>query len=124
MGDKMRCEVDINISHRHHLTRIVEAALYLYIGERSIPRQIDLASDKCLNQGIVVRVEDPVELDTMLKEVRLETSEYADVSWRRRPTKPHHTDLLLPSHRAERAHGGMNHPPTMTTWRGPPCRAD
>jgi predicted DNA-binding transcriptional regulator AlpA len=54
MGDKMRREVDVNVPHRHYLTGILEATLYLYIGKRSIPRQIDLASDECLNQGIVV----------------------------------------------------------------------
>jgi hypothetical protein len=95
MGDKMRREVDINIPRRHHPTGILEATLYLYIGKRSILRQIDLASDKCLNQGIVVRVQQPVELDAVPKKMRLESSEYTDVSWRRRPTKPHHTDLLF-----------------------------
>src|SRR6266404_1403102 len=91
IGDKMRREVDINIPHRHHLTGILEATLYLYIGKRRIPRQIDLVSDKCLNQGIVVRVEQPVEFDAMPKKMLLESSEYTDVSWRRRPTEPHHT---------------------------------
>ena len=43
----------------------VEATLYLHIGKRSIPRQIDLAFDEGLNQGIVVRVEHPIELDAM-----------------------------------------------------------
>jgi hypothetical protein len=74
----MRPEVDINVSHRHHLTGILEAALYLYIGKRSIPREIDLASYECLNQGIVVRVEHPVELDAIPKKMRLESSEYTD----------------------------------------------
>jgi predicted DNA-binding transcriptional regulator AlpA len=50
----MRREVDVNVPHRHYLTGILQATLYLYIGKRSIPRQIDLASDECFNQGVVV----------------------------------------------------------------------
>src|SRR5215831_6417040 len=92
MGDKMRCEVDVDVSHRHHPAGSLEATFYLYIGKGSIPRQIDLASDKCLNQGIIVRIEHPVELDAMLKKMRLQSSEYTDVSGRRRPTKSHHSD--------------------------------
>jgi predicted DNA-binding transcriptional regulator AlpA len=95
VGDKMRREVNINVPHCHHLTGILEATLYLYIGKRSIPRQIDLVSDECLNQRIVVRVEHPAELDAMATKMRLESSEYTDVSRQRRPTKPHHNDLLL-----------------------------
>jgi hypothetical protein len=53
-GDKTRREVDINVSHRHYLTGILEAALSIYIGKRSIPRQIDLPSHECLDQSIVV----------------------------------------------------------------------
>src|SRR6516225_7511038 len=101
MGDKMCREVDINIPHRHHLTGILEAALYLYIRKRSIPREVDLASHECLNQGIVVRVEHPVEHDAVPKKMRSESSEYADVSRRRRSTKPHHNNLLLPLHTAD-----------------------
>ena len=43
MGDKMRREVDINVPHRHHLTVVLQTTFYLHIGQRSIPRQIDLA---------------------------------------------------------------------------------
>src|SRR5262245_2173478 len=93
MRDKMRREVDINVAHRHHLTGTLKATLCLYIGERSIPREIDLASGECLYQGIVVRVDHPVEFDVMLKKMRLQPSEYTDVSGRCRPAKPHH-DLL------------------------------
>jgi hypothetical protein len=108
----MRREVNINIPHRHHLAGILEATLYLYIGKRSIPREIDLASHERLNQGIVVRVEHPVELDAMPKKMRLESSEYTDVSRRRRSTKPHHNDLLLLLHTADPAHGRIKHLPT------------
>jgi hypothetical protein len=38
----MRREIDINVPHRHYLTRILEATLYLYVSQRSIPRQVDL----------------------------------------------------------------------------------
>ena len=72
MGDKMRREVDINVPHRHHLTGILETTFYLYIGQRSIPRQIDLAFDEGLDQGIVVCIKHPVELDAMPAKVRLE----------------------------------------------------
>ena len=72
MGNKMRREVNINIPHRHNLAGILEATLYLYIGKRGIPREIDLASHERLNQGIVVRVEHPVELDAIPKKMRLE----------------------------------------------------
>ena len=74
----MRREVDVNVPHRQHLAGMLEAALYLYIGKRSTPHEIDLASHECLNQGIVVRVEHPVELDAMPKKMRLESSEYTD----------------------------------------------
>ena len=93
MGDKMRREVDINIAHRHHPTGTLKATLCLYIGKRSIPREIDLTSGECLYQGIVVRVDHPVEFDAMLKKMRLQPSEYTDVSGRCRTAKPHH-DLL------------------------------
>jgi predicted DNA-binding transcriptional regulator AlpA len=53
MGNKTRREVDINVPHRHHLTGVLEATFYLHIGQRSIPRQIDLAFDEGLDQGIV-----------------------------------------------------------------------
>jgi predicted DNA-binding transcriptional regulator AlpA len=46
MGNKTRREVDINVPHRHHLTGVLEATFYLHIGQRSIPRQIDLALTK------------------------------------------------------------------------------
>src|SRR5260370_14327096 len=95
MGDKMRREVDINVPHRQHLTEIMEATVYIYIGKGSIPRQIDLPSGESLNQRITVRVEHPVELDVMPKKMRSDSSEYTDVSRRRCPTKPHHNDLLL-----------------------------
>src|SRR5215471_15795717 len=91
MGDEMRREVEVHVPHRHHLTRLLEATLYFHIGEGRIPRQIDLASDKCINQGIVVRV----ELDAMPKKMRLESSKYTDVIGRRCPTKPQHINLLL-----------------------------
>src|SRR4029077_12196461 len=119
MGNKMRREVNINIPHRHHLAGILEATLYLYIGKRSIPREIDLASHERLNQGIVVRVEHPVELDAMPNKMRLESSEYTDVSRRRRSTKPHHNDPLLLLHTADPAHGRRKHLPTRTGWTGP-----
>src|SRR5580693_6811158 len=119
MGNKMRREVNINIPHRHHLAGILEATLYLYIGKRSIPREINLASHERLNQGIVVRVEHPVELDAMPKKMRLESSEYTDVSRRRRSTEPHHNDLLLLLHTADPAHGRIKHLPTRTGWTGP-----
>src|SRR5262252_8179660 len=97
----MRREIDINVPHRHYLTRILEATLYLYVGQRSIPRQVDLASDKCLNQGIVVRVEHPVEFYAVAKKMGFEPPKYTDVSRRSRPTKPYHNDLLLPHHTAD-----------------------
>jgi len=75
----MRREVDINVPHRYHLTGVLETTFYLHIGKRTIPRQIDLASDECLNQGIVVRVEHPVELDAMPAKVRLESSKHTDI---------------------------------------------
>src|SRR6202043_531586 len=104
---------------RHHLAGILEATLYLYIRKRSIPREINLASHERLNQGIVVRVEHPVELDAMPKKMRLESSEYTDVSRRRRSTNPHHNDLLLMLHTADPAHGRIKHLPTRTGWTGP-----
>ena len=54
MGDEMRREVDGKIPYCYDLTGILEPTFYLHIGKGSIPRQIDLASDECLNQGIVV----------------------------------------------------------------------
>jgi len=42
ISDKMRREIDINVAHRHHMTGFLEAAFYLDIGKRSVPRQIDL----------------------------------------------------------------------------------
>src|SRR5215472_8552819 len=93
MGDKMRREVDINVAHRHHLTGTPKATLCLHIGKRRIPREIDLASGERLYQGIVVRVDHPVQFDAMPKKMRLQPSEYTDVSGRCRPAKPHH-DLL------------------------------
>src|SRR5262249_15752874 len=97
MGDETRREVDVNIPHRYDLTGVLEATFYLHIGKRSIPRQIDLASDECLNQGIVVGIEHPIELDAMPTKMRLKSSEYADVSRRCCPTKPYHSDLLSQS---------------------------
>src|SRR5215472_8707448 len=97
MGDEMRREVDVNVPHCHHQTWILEATLYLHIGKGSIPRQIDLASDEGLNQGIVVRIEHPIELDAMPTKMLLQSSEYTDVSRRRRPAKPYHSDLLSQS---------------------------
>src|SRR5207244_1824042 len=85
MGDKMRREVDINIPHRHHLTGVPEATFYLHIGQRSIPGQINLALDEGLDQGIVVRIKHPVELDAISTKMRFESSEYTDVGWRCRP---------------------------------------
>ena len=73
MGDKMRREVDIDVPHRHHLTGSLEATLYLYISKGRIPRQIDLAFDEGLDQGIVVCIKHPVELDAMPAKVRLES---------------------------------------------------
>src|SRR3979409_1351477 len=102
MGNKMRREVHINVAHCHHLTGILEATFYLHIGKGSIPRQINLAFDKRFNQGIVVRIEHQVELDAMPTKMRLESSEYTDVSRRCRPTKPHHIDLLSLSPPAQR----------------------
>src|SRR5215831_19296391 len=91
----MRREVDVNVAHRHDPTGTLKATLCLYIGKRSIPREIDLASGECFYQSIVVRVDHPVEFDTMPKKMRLESSKYADVTRRRRSTKPHHD--FLPS---------------------------
>src|SRR6267378_1266402 len=71
MDDEMRREVDVNIPHRNDLTGILEPTFYLHIGKGSIPRQIDLASDECLNQGIVVRIEHPIELDAMPTKMHL-----------------------------------------------------
>src|SRR5215469_1790863 len=108
MGDEMRGEVDINVAHRHHLTGTLEATLCLHIGKRSIPRQIDLASGERLYQGLVVRVDHPVQFDTMLKKMRLQSSKYTDVSGRCRPAKPHHHFLPNRSRRtADRASGAI-----------------
>src|SRR5262249_21763815 len=93
MGDEMRREVDINVAHRHHLTGTLKATLCLDIGKRSIPREIDLASGECLNEGIESGVDPQVESDAMLKKRRLHSSKYTDVSGRCRPAKPYH-DLL------------------------------
>jgi hypothetical protein len=59
---------------------MLEATLYFHIGKRSIPRQIDLAFDEGLNQGIVVRIEHPIELYAMPTKMHLESSEHTDVS--------------------------------------------
>src|SRR6202011_5155134 len=104
MGDKMRREVDVNVPHRHHLTGVLEATIYLHIGQRRIPGQIDLAFDEGLDQGIVVRIKHPVELDAKPTKMRFESSEYTDVGRRCRSAKSHHNDLLLLQHTADLAH--------------------
>ena len=81
MGDKMRREVDINVPHRHHLTGVLETTFYLHIGQRSILRQIDLVFDEGLDQGIVVCIKHPLELDAMPAKVGPDSSEYIDVGW-------------------------------------------
>src|SRR5262245_53893623 len=95
MSNKMCREVDIDVPHRDHLAGVLEATFDLDVVQGSIPGQIDLAFDKRLDQGVIVRVEHPIEIDTVLAKVRLESSEYTDISWRCRPTKPHHSHLLL-----------------------------
>src|SRR5262245_44116222 len=95
MGDEMRRKVHIHVPHRDHLAGIVETTFDLDVGQGSIPGQVDLALDKSLDEGIIVRVEYPVEIDAVSTKVRLETTEHTDVGWGRRPTKPHHTILLL-----------------------------
>ena len=57
------------------------ATFYLHIGQRSIPRQIDLAFDEGLDQGIVVCIKHPLELDAMPAKVGPDSSEYIDVGW-------------------------------------------
>src|SRR5262245_15346841 len=95
MRDEMRREVHVHIPHRHHLTRIVETTFDLDVSQGSIPGQIDLVFDKSLDEGIIVRVEDPIEIDTVPAKVRLESAEYTDVSRGCRPAKPHHKSLLF-----------------------------
>src|SRR5215468_5587977 len=95
MGDEMRREVDVNVAHRHHLTGTLKATLCLYIGKRGVPREIYLASGERFYQSIVVRVDHPVEFDAMAKKMRLESSEYADVTRRCRSTEPHHDFLPI-----------------------------
>jgi len=79
MGDKMCRKVHIHVAHRDDLAGIVETAFDLDVGQGSIPGQVDLAFDKSLDEGIIVRVEDPVELDTVSAKVRLESAEHTDV---------------------------------------------
>src|SRR5260370_31211161 len=122
MGDKMCREVDITVAHRHHLTGTLKATLCLYIGKRSIPRYIDLASRECPYQGIVVRVDHPVEFDAMPKKMRLQSSEYTDVNGRCRPAKPHHDcPPYCCRSTADRPNGGIKKPPTTAGWTRPPA---
>src|SRR5215475_15374961 len=65
MRDEMRCEVHVHIPHRHDLTRVLETAFDLDIGQGSIPGQVDLAFDKSLDEGVIVSVKHPVEIDTV-----------------------------------------------------------
>src|SRR5262249_52857350 len=95
IDNEMRREVDVNVAHRHHLTGTLKATLCLYIGKRSVPREIDLASGECFYQRTVVRVDHPVEFDAMAKKKRLESPKYADLTRRCRPTKPHHDFLPI-----------------------------
>ena len=95
MRDEMRREVHVHISHGHDLTWVLETTLDLDVGQGSIPGQIDLVFDKSLDEGVIVRVEHPVESDTVLAKVRLESAEYTDVGRGCRPAKPHHKSLLL-----------------------------
>src|SRR5262245_31703891 len=95
MRNEMCREVHIHVPHCDDLTGIVETTFDLDVGQRSIPGQVDLAFHKSLDEGIIVRVEYPVELDAMSAKVRLESAEHTDVGRRGRPTKPHHISLLL-----------------------------
>src|SRR5262245_23209679 len=94
MGDEMRREVHIHVPHRDDLAGIIETTFDLDVGQGSIPGQVDLAFDKSLDEGIIVRVEYPVEIDAVSAKVRLESAEHTDVGRRCRPTKPHHNSLL------------------------------
>src|SRR5712691_8915561 len=95
MRDEMGGEVDIHVAHGDHLAGIVQTTLDFNVGQRGIPGEIDLAFDKGLDEGVIVRVEHPVEIDTVLAKVRLESAEYTDVGRGCRPAKPHHKSLLL-----------------------------
>src|SRR5437016_12257674 len=95
MRDEMRREVHVHIPHRHDLTRVLETPFDLDVGQGSIPGQINLAFDKSLDKGVIVRIEHPVESDAVLAKVRLESAEHTDVSRGCRPAKPHHKSLLL-----------------------------
>ena len=61
MRNELRREVDVHIAHGDDTRAIREASADFDIGQRAIPGQVDLATDKRLNQGIVVRIQHPVE---------------------------------------------------------------
>ena len=88
MGDKVRREVHIDVPHGDHLTGILETTLDFDVGQGSIPGQIDLAFDKSFNEGVIVRIEHPVKIDTVLAEVRLESAEDTDIGRGCCPAKP------------------------------------
>src|SRR6266581_4031933 len=90
MRDKMCGEVDIDVAHSDHLAGIVQTTLDVDVGQRGIPGEINLAFDKGLDEGVIVRVEHPVEIDTVPAKVCLQSSKHADVGRRCRPAKSHH----------------------------------
>src|SRR6516225_660055 len=95
MRDEMRREIHVHIAHGDDLAGILETTFNLDVGQGSIPGQIDLAFDKSFNEGVIVRIEHPVKIDTVLAEVRLESAEDTDIGRGCCPTKPHHKSLLL-----------------------------
>src|SRR5262245_28742502 len=88
-------EIDIHIAHGYHLAGIVESTFNLDVGQGTIPGHIDLAFDKRLDQGVIVRIENPVEVNAVPSKVGLEPAEDVDIGWRCCATKPYHTDLLF-----------------------------
>src|SRR5216117_1883818 len=90
MRDEMGSEVDIDVAHGDHLAGVVQTTLDFDVGQRGIPGEINLMFDKGLDEGVIVRVEHPVEIDTVLAKVCLQSPKYADVGRRCRPAKSHH----------------------------------
>jgi hypothetical protein len=74
-------EVDVDIPHRHDATGIVQALFDVDVRDRPIPGQVDFAGRKRLDERVIVGIQDPVERNALLLEMRLQASKYGNMSW-------------------------------------------